>query len=790
MADFRVITSPGSIWDAISNAGSISVTTESPTEAYQFSQYLESNGYKKLYYTSSTNTFTYSNVVDGAADMAGVQEYGLSAVNTETYIDPQTTKKMFRIGGLAADVGLNVIDGGVTAAVSTAQLGAAVSLGAGIGLRSAEAYPAFWNALGDGLVDGIGGQEVMPVIMRAVQGGGIRNYARKQDIDTVLDNLYELTALESDLSNSPDAPTTSGTYAWKSSGTDDGIVYGVYDKMLKTGSDDRTVLSTHEVQKVITKAWNEYNDNYPSGPLPNCLKAQASYAYGTSYMYDTTVSVTVGYKEPAPITVSTSGSRILTTLTNGQFAGATGRWNRSTFDGFEDVSHSSSSSFPVEVNSYREGGYITAYGSSLYSLLQTPDPAVIEDPATVKAPTRNSFWDTFADWLNDGFETNEYDPETDTNKKIKWLPLNIPVINPNEDVQPDQDTAQEGDQPNPDPVINPLKIVLPFIPTITIPSLPDNPTPTPQPPSSVIDSSGSALWAVYNPTKGEINDLGSYLWTQNIIDIIEQFFKNSPLDAIISLHMIYCTPTTGAAQHIYLGYLDSGVSSDVVTSQYEEIDCGSVFIPEHFGDVRDYTDTTIDVYLPFIGIRTLNTADCVNSTVNIKYTVDVLTGTTLAQIFITKTGITQCLYQYEGNCSVQIPLTSADRSRLVSGMVSALSSAVAGGAAGGPAGAVGGAVSGAVRGFANSSTINRTGGLSGNSGAMAIKKPYILITRKKPNNMGDYNITMGGSAAYTVNLGQCSGFTVIRKARIDLIPGITSDEYSELEAILAKGVII
>lgn len=789
MADFRVITSPGSIWDAISNAGSISVTTESPNEAYQFAQYLESNGYKKLYYTSSTNTFTYSNVVDGAADMSGVQEYGLSAVNTETYIDPQTTKKMFRIGGLAADVGLNIVDGGVTAAVSTAQLGAAVSLGAGIGLRSAEAYPAFWNALGDGLADGIGGQEVMPVIMRAVEGGGIRNYARKQDIDTVLDNLYDLTALESDIIDAPDKPETSGTYSWSSSGTDDGIVYGTYDKMLKTGSDDRTVLPTSEIRRVITAAWNEYNDTYPEGPLPNFLSTQSSYAYGTSYMYDTTVTVGVGYKEPGPIDVSTSGPFMQALLRGIQYASATGRWNRSSFDDMS-TSHSNQANPIVGTYASRSGGYITARGSSIYTRLQTPDPAVIEDPATVKAPTRNSFWDTFADWLNDGFETNEYDPDTDTNKKIKWLPLNIPVIDPNKDVEPDQDTAQEGDQPNPDPVINPLKLVLPFIPTITIPSLPDNPTPTPQPPSSVIDSSGSALWAVYNPTKGEINALGSYLWTQNIIDIIEQFFKNSPLDAIISLHMIYCTPTTGGKQNIYLGYLDSGVQSNIVTSQYETIDCGSVFIPEHFGDVRDYTDTTIDVYLPFIGIRTLNTADCVNSTVNIKYTVDVLTGTILAQIFITKTGITQCLYQYEGNCSVQIPLTSADRSRLVSGMVSALSSAVAGGAAGGPAGAVGGAVSGAVRGFANSSTINRTGGLSGNSGAMAIKKPYILITRKKPNNMGDYNITMGGSAAYTVNLGQCSGFTVIRKARIDLIPGITSDEYSELEAILAKGIII
>ena len=789
MANFRIISNPDSIFSAISNSGVIEVTTETPSDTVSYYQWLESQGYRKLYYTSSTNTFTYSNVVDGAADMAGVQEYGLSAVNTETYVDAQTTKNMLRVGGLAADAGLNILDGGVTAGVGAAQFGAAVSLGAGIGLRSAEAYPAFWNALGDGLVDGIGGQEVMPVIMRAVEGGGIRNYARKQDIDTALDNLYDLTALESDITDAPDKPTTSGTYSWSSSGTDDGNVYATYDKMLKTGSDERTVLSTNEIRRVITAAWNEYNDNYPDGPLPNFLNTQSSYAYGTSYMYDTTVTVGVGYKEPGPIDVSTSGPFMQALLRGVQYASATGRWNRSSFDEMT-TSHSNQANPIVGTFAERSGGYITARGSSIYTSLQTPDPAVIEDPQSVKAPTRASFWDTFADWLNDGFETTDYDPETDTNKKTKWLPLNIPVIHPNEDVQPDQDTAQEGDQPNPDPVINPLKIVLPFIPTITIPSLPDYPTPEPTPPTSAIDSSGSALWAVYNPTKTEINDLGSYLWTQNIIDVIEQFFKNSPLDAIISLHMIYCTPTTGAAQHIYLGYLDSGVSADVVTNQYEEIDCGTVFIPEHFGDVRDYSDTTIDVYLPFIGIRTLNTADCVNSYINIKYTVDVLTGTTLAQIFITKTGITQCLYQYEGNCSVQIPLTAADRTRLVSGMVGALSSAVAGGAAGGPMGAVGGAVSGAVRGFANSSTINRTGGLSGNSGAMAIKTPYILITRKKPNNMGDYNITMGGSAAYTVTLGQCSGFTVIRKARVDLIPGITSDEFTELESILSRGIII
>lgn len=788
MANFNVTTSKDSIFQAITNSGNIEVTTESPSEAYQFSQWLEANGYNQTYYNSTTNTFSYTSTVPGGETMSGVQEYGLSAVNTETYIDPQTTKKMFRVGGLAADVGLNIVEGGFTAAVETAALSSAASVGIGIGLKAQEEYPEFWRALGDSLVDGIGGKETMPVLLRAAGTGELHTYARQQDIDEIAKNLYDLTSLESSVTDAPDKPSSAGTYPWKSSGTDDSIVYGTYNRMLQTGSDERTVLPKNEIRKVITAAWNEYNDTYPNGPLPNFLSTQSSYAYGTTYMYDTTVTVGVGYKEPEPITTTTSGPFMQALLRGVQYASATGRWNKASFDEI-NTSHDTSANPIVGTYSSRSGGYITARGSSIYTTSREPAPAVIENFQSKKSPSAADLWNTFPDWYNSGFDQDSYDPETDENKKIRWIPIAIPVIHPDQDVEGDQDEAQDGEQDNPDPVIDPLKWILPFIPTINVPTLPENPTPTPDPPTSVVDSSGQALWSVYNPTKAQINALGQYLWTQNIIEIIEQFFKNNPLEAIISLHMIYCTPTTGSNQNIYLGYLDSGVSSKIVTQQYESIDCGTVSIPEHYGDVRDYTDTTIDIYLPFIGIRTLNTADCINADVNLVYTVDVLTGTILAQIFITKTGVRQCLYQYEGNCSVQIPLTSADRSRLVSGMVGALSSAVASGAAGGPVGAVAGAVGGAVRGFANSATINRTGGLSGNSGAMAIKTPYILITRKKANNMGDYNMTMGGSAAYTVLLGNCHGYTRARSARVDMIPGITSNEYNELSALLSNGVI-
>ena len=311
------------------------------------------------------------------------------------------------------------------------------------------------------------------------------------------------------------------------------------------------------------------------------------------------------------------------------------------------------------------------------------------------------------------------------------------------------------------------------------------PTDTPSDPGAGAGGSASGLWAVYNPTIAELNGLGAYLWTNNIIELLQKFLQN-PMDAIISLHRLYITPDTGASQSIMLGYLNSGVTAAVVTNQFKTLNCGSVVIPEYFEDARDYDApyTIVECYLPFVGIVRLRTEDIIGGTVNIVYEVDVYSGACLAKIFVTKLGAKQLLYTYSGNCSMQIPLTGGDRTRLLSG---ALTGAVGGAVVGGPVGAVAGAIGGAFKGGVS---IDRCGGFSANAGCMGIKKPYIIVTRKYSYDAGNYNQFYGFPSNVSVSLGSCRGYTRVKSVHIDSIPIATDTEKTEIETLLKQGVVI
>lgn len=394
------------------------------------------------------------------------------------------------------------------------------------------------------------------------------------------------------------------------------------------------------------------------------------------------------------------------------------------------------------------------------------------------------------DWLRKTWIKSNYDPTTKTYSNDRYYPITVPWWDPTVDTTKDPDydaeEAQKGkiyEEPDPKskPQVDEILDIDPIAPTpVPFPT----PDPTPDPPIPVNPSS-DRLWSVYNPDMSELNDLGAYLWSSSIIDILAKFVQN-PMDAIISLHKIYCTPTTGAAQHIALGYLDSGVSADTVTEQFEVVDCGSVTIGEYFGDARDYDApyTQIECYLPFIGMVRLHTPDIMGGVVNIKYYIDVYSGACLACIYVTKLGVKQLLYNYTGNCSVQIPLTGADRTRLLSG---AVSGATTGAVAGGPLGAAVGAVAGA---WTGGTSIQRAGGFSSNAGCLGVKKPYILVTRKYAYDAGSYNSYYGFPSNNAVRLGNCKGFTRVRVVHIENMGRATNNEKTEIENLLKQGVII
>lgn len=316
----------------------------------------------------------------------------------------------------------------------------------------------------------------------------------------------------------------------------------------------------------------------------------------------------------------------------------------------------------------------------------------------------------------------------------------------------------------------------------------DTPTPTPIPPIVDIGGSASALYTVYNPSKNNLNALGSYLWTSDILEQLVRIFTNNPMDAIISLHSIYCSPSLGANSNIKLGYLDagSGTNCPTVNSQFVSIDCGYVDIPEYYGDCRDYSPyTNVTIFLPFIGFRTVKTEDIVAGRVNIKYNIDVLTGSCVAIVSVRKKGVSYTLYTFEGNCSMSLPLTGADHTRMIAG----LSSAVLGGVTGGVAGAVMGGVNAMASGSFQAN-IQRSGSFSGNAGAMSIKKPYIIVNRDYIYDAESYNELYGFPANISTRLGDCSGYNRVKSVHVDSISNATKEEKDEIESILRSGFIL
>lgn len=402
----------------------------------------------------------------------------------------------------------------------------------------------------------------------------------------------------------------------------------------------------------------------------------------------------------------------------------------------------------------------------------------------------------FPDWVGRGIETIAGDGLT----KVTWLPVSLPSNKPLVDGIPFNTTeAQQGTLPdNYTETASKLGEQAqeqtknaPSYPTPPIPPVPDV-TPTPDDPA-IAGGGGSAtgLANLYNPTLAQVKQFSRWLWGSDGLNL-DQLKKllQDPMQAIIGLHVMYATPTTGANRDIQVGYINSGVPSKIVTEQYTEIDCGTVTINEYFGDARDYSPyTQVYCYLPFIGIVELNADDVVNSTLGIKYKIDVLTGCCLAQLTVKKFGLDAVLYTYTGNCAVQMPITSGNYLSTVSSLLGAVVSGAAAVATGGALAPVAiGAAANAMGGGARAS-VAMSGSLGSNAGAMGIRKPYLIIKRVESADANGYNEFYGYPTNKRVNLSQLTGYVRVKEINLSGT-NATEDEQNEIVALLKEGVIL
>lgn len=461
-------------------------------------------------------------------------------------------------------------------------------------------------------------------------------------------------------------------------------------------------------------------------------------------------------------------------------------------------------------NSIFDCAYIALYGNEdvthggnlpkgLNKIGVTPDLSNISSFSDIQ----NKLRQTYPDLYNNSLDIPFYDVDTDTTTVNKWIPVTIPtdfldtndnIINKpnNKPISTNLNQTNDGSYPDND---TENKAKENTITDSVTPSIPDNINPinpilpSEETPSIVIPSTevDTGLGAVYVPTIAQIRSFSEWLWSPNFIDQIKKLFSD-PMQGIIGLHQVYFTPSHDGTSTIHCGYLDSGVSSDYTTTRYVKVDCGSINVKEVFGNVFDYDPlTTIECYLPFIGIVPIKVGDVMRSTLSIEYVCDVLTGACLCNIYVNRDDAKCVLYTYGGNCAVNYPLSSGSYMGIVSALTGvgiSIGGAIATGGASLPL-----SIAGGIASMMNAHTnVKTSGGYSGNTGAMGIKKPYLIIKNTLSAMPDNYNKYIGNPYNNTKKINECKGFTQANV--IHLHGDMLQQEKEEIVNLFNSGVII
>lgn len=307
--------------------------------------------------------------------------------------------------------------------------------------------------------------------------------------------------------------------------------------------------------------------------------------------------------------------------------------------------------------------------------------------------------------------------------------------------------------------------------------------PFAQPPHKGFANSG--LGRLYHAEDYELEDFSQWLYNPDVIDVIARMWDN-PLDLIVSLGIVPIMPThTEADRTVHIGYTDSGVYMTPITNQYEVLNCGTLNIAEYFGSALDYR-SKITIFLPYIGYKELKVDEVMSGSISVMYTVDLSTGSTIAQILCNREGLNSVLYQFEGNVMVQIPLIARDFSQVYQSVVRSSSEMVTSGTG---MSVVSGASNSAMNVMASKPLTQKSGSIGASGGFMGIKIPYIIVERPIQSEAITFPQVKGRPSNISEYLYNLSGYTEVEDFISDTLT-CTTDEQNEIKELLKTGVIL
>lgn len=314
--------------------------------------------------------------------------------------------------------------------------------------------------------------------------------------------------------------------------------------------------------------------------------------------------------------------------------------------------------------------------------------------------------------------------------------------------------------------------------------------PAPLPTLSAVDAK---FITMFSPDLTQLQALAAYMWGSAFdLDTFKKLFTD-PMAAILGLSIVPVQPSISSPTPVTLGNITTTINMPKITAQYITVPCGTLNVNEYWGAYLDYSPyTKLEIFLPYIGIQTLDADDIMGRSVTVTYNIDILSGACVAML----TCGDSVLYSFAGSCATSVPITGRDWTNVINGVIGIATGAAGVAIAGvtGGAAVAAGAAGTLLGSTANSLTsmkpaVQKSGTMASAAGMLGHQKPYLILTRPRQALPEDQNTFTGYPSFITETLGNLSGFTIVDRIHLSGFYAL-DDELSEIETLLKSGVIL
>lgn len=319
---------------------------------------------------------------------------------------------------------------------------------------------------------------------------------------------------------------------------------------------------------------------------------------------------------------------------------------------------------------------------------------------------------------------------------------------------------------------------------------------------SYIPNSYTKYWI----TPDELVKLKEFLFKKTFLDNVSRLWEN-PAEYIVDLAYYPLRPDTlnmtGAQEQIIVGNINSEVTGLIFPDSGNRFHyMGAYHVEPYYNSYLDYEPyTSISIYLPYIGVRSLDSSRITGHTINVGYTFDFNTRQVTAHLGLDGEGfgdLGNALDSFTGSFGVAFPLSGSQANQVALNVLQSTTQlissagAIAGGVATGNAAAVyGGAVNaGSTLLGGQAIRPESLGTLTPTAGLYAPQIPYLIINRPITALPSSWATDMGYSAGYSGKVSSFTGYLEALHVELNRAANMTEQEAQEIITALQGGILI